>query len=108
MEALAGAIETYRVKVLKKTDKIEVRKTDWSAMMMQVQTAAALYENEPTPGGVKGQIKKALRRIRDAGPIMEHWCNLLPAGDYGGTIAGVFSVLATVCVYEAVLSLGIC
>lgn len=95
-EALARAIETYQVKGLKKAEKGDVREAKWNGMMKQVQSAVKLYENEPMTGA-KGKIKWALHKIRDGSKTMEHWCNLLPGGDYGGTIAGVFSILASVC-----------
>lgn len=94
-EALAQAIENYQTKVLKKAGKSDVRQTKWNGMMKQVQEAVKLYENDKMTG-VKGKVKWALHRIRDGSKTMEHWCNLLPGGDYGGTIAGVFSMLATV------------
>ncbi|KAK7701759.1 hypothetical protein SLS57_011641 [Botryosphaeria dothidea] len=93
-EALARAIETYQVKGLKKAEKGDVREAKWNGMMKQVQSAVKLYENEPMTGA-KGKIKWALHKIRDGSKTMEHWCNLLPGGDYGGTIAGVFSILAS-------------
>ncbi|EKG12893.1 hypothetical protein MPH_09992 [Macrophomina phaseolina MS6] len=93
-EALAQAIENYQTKVLKKAGKSDVRQTKWNGMMKQVQEAVKLYENDKMTG-VKGKVKWALHRIRDGSKTMEHWCNLLPGGDYGGTIAGVFSMLAT-------------
>lgn len=95
MEALAQAIQNYQEKVLKKQDTKNVRAMKWSEAMKEVKAAVRRYDDVPRTGP-RGFIKRGLRKLQSGSKVMEHWCKLLPDGDYGASVAGVFSMVATV------------
>ncbi|KAL1625958.1 hypothetical protein SLS56_007105 [Neofusicoccum ribis] len=97
MEALVKTIRNYQEKMLKRQGKKDIRATKWTEALGDVHAAVKQYENVSIKGP-QGFIKKGLSKLQRGSKVMEHWCGLLPGGDYGGTIAGVFSMVATVCI----------
>ncbi|KAI0198182.1 hypothetical protein F4808DRAFT_265975 [Astrocystis sublimbata] len=68
----------------------ELRRCSWNQVMIQVREISVSWESSPR------RISKSMQCIDKLGrnsEVFQSWLDLLPAGDYGSSIAGVFTLM---------------
>ncbi|KAJ4003192.1 hypothetical protein NW752_011633 [Fusarium irregulare] len=70
--------------------KINLRKCDWKAVMGEVARTAQQWKSRPNK---QGKVMVFIDKIGRHSGALETWLGILPMGDYGSSICGVFKIV---------------
>jgi hypothetical protein len=94
MASLTAEMEKLEAKLAKKSKSLPNthRVRDWITIRTTVEKAADDFQNRPTGG----KVIKCFRMLGDNSSVLQAWLSILPDGDYGSIITGVFGLATTV------------
>ncbi|EFW98416.1 hypothetical protein CMQ_4268 [Grosmannia clavigera kw1407] len=93
---LFDLLEQVNKKLDKKSGKIspvpgkDLRKCDWDEVLQEIQTTTQRWSNGPRRGSKVAQV---ISRLGNSSEAFNSWIQLLPAGDYGSSICGAFTLI---------------
>ncbi|KAI9903641.1 hypothetical protein N3K66_000170 [Trichothecium roseum] len=70
-------------------DAIDLRTCNWAQVMAQVQMTGTRWKSRPSK---QGKTMVFIDKVGQNSSALQSWLGLLPAGDYGSSICGVFTL----------------
>ncbi|KAM0227395.1 hypothetical protein ACHAPO_011581 [Fusarium lateritium] len=70
-------------------NKVNLRKCDWKAVLGEVERTAQRWKSRPNK---QGKVMVFVDKVGRHSVALEAWLGLLPMGDYGSSICGVFKI----------------
>ncbi|KAF3025095.1 hypothetical protein E8E14_014568 [Neopestalotiopsis sp. 37M] len=92
-EKLFGLIEKVQAKLSKKEadqSSSNIRSCRWGDVLSQVQDTAVQWSTTPNR---TSQAMLSINKVGRNSAVFESWLELLPAGDYGASVCGVFKLV---------------
>jgi hypothetical protein len=68
------------------------RAADWTSIRTDIEKAADDFKNKPTGG----KTIECFRMLSNNATVLQDWLAILPTGDYGSIISGVFGLVTKV------------
>ncbi|KAI0103756.1 hypothetical protein GGR51DRAFT_251553 [Nemania sp. FL0031] len=69
---------------------LELRRCKWDHVMAQVQETSRQWKNSPSRAS---RAMRCIEKVGENSEAFKSWLELLPAGDYGSIISGVFTIV---------------
>ncbi|KAI0453850.1 hypothetical protein F5B21DRAFT_478091 [Xylaria acuta] len=69
---------------------LELRRCKWDQVMIQVQETSSRWKSSPRR---TSRAMQCIDKLGSNSEALQSWLELLPAGDYGASIAGVFTIV---------------